>query len=425
MDYSKEKIAIIGLGYIGLPLALAFSKIREVLAFDIDVERIRNLSIGVDKNLEVESKELKKGKNLIFSNNEHDLETCGIFIVTVPTPIDNENKPDLSHLISASSMLAKYIKKDSLIIYESTVYPGATEEVCVPELEKGSGLKFNSDFFCGYSPERINPGDKTRNLESITKIVSGSNEFIKDTVDELYSSVIEAGTHKVSSIKVAEAAKVIENTQRDLNIALINELSILFNKLGLDTNEILEAAETKWNFVPFKPGLVGGHCIGVDPYYLTHKAQEIGFEPKVILAGRKINDSMPNFIVDEISRKLTARSSSLDNSEILILGFSFKENCRDIRNTKVADIVKLLESRNSKVEVYDPWINTEEAKDLYNIDCLKTFPSSRQYSAILIAVAHDEFKKINVQKLRSLLTRNGILYDVKSIFSKSDVDGAL
>ena len=425
MDYSKEKIAIIGLGYIGLPLAVAFSKIREVLAFDIDVERIRNLSIGVDKNLEVESKELKKGKNLIFSNNEHDLETCGIFIVTVPTPIDNENKPDLSHLISASSMLAKYIKKDSLIIYESTVYPGATEEVCVPELEKGSGLKFNSDFFCGYSPERINPGDKTRNLESITKIVSGSNEFIKDTVDELYSSVIEAGTHKVSSIKVAEAAKVIENTQRDLNIALINELSILFNKLGLDTNEILEAAETKWNFVPFKPGLVGGHCIGVDPYYLTHKAQEIGFEPKVILAGRKINDSMPNFIVDEISRKLTARSSSLDNSEILILGFSFKENCRDIRNTKVADIVKLLESRNSKVEVYDPWINTEEAKDLYNIDCLKTFPSSRQYSAILIAVAHDEFKKINVQKLRSLLTRNGILYDVKSIFSKSDVDGAL
>ena len=425
MDYSKEKIAIIGLGYIGLPLALAFSKIREVLAFDIDVERIRNLSIGVDKNLEVESKELKKGKNLIFSNNEHDLETCGIFIVTVPTPIDNENKPDLSHLISASSMLAKYIKKDSLIIYESTVYPGATEEVCVPELEKGSGLKFNSDFFCGYSPERINPGDKTRNLESITKIVSGSNEFIKDTVDELYSSIIEAGTHKVSSIKVAEAAKVIENTQRDLNIALINELSILFNKLGLDTNEILEAAETKWNFVPFKPGLVGGHCIGVDPYYLTHKAQEIGFEPKVILAGRKINDSMSNFIVDEISRKLTARSLSLDNSEILILGFSFKENCRDIRNTKVADIVKLLESRNSKVEVYDPWINTEEAKDLYNIDCLKTFPSSRQYSAILIAVAHDEFKKINVQKLRSLLTRNGILYDVKSIFSKSDVDGAL
>lgn len=425
MDYSKEKIAIIGLGYIGLPLALAFSKIREVLAFDIDIERIRNLSIGVDKNLEVESKELKKGKNLIFSNNEHDLETCGIFIVTVPTPIDNENKPDLSHLISASSKLAKYIKKDSLIIYESTVYPGATEEVCVPELEKGSGLKFNSDFFCGYSPERINPGDKTRNLESITKIVSGSNEFIKDTVDELYSSIIEAGTHKVSSIKVAEAAKVIENTQRDLNIALINELSILFNKLGLDTNEILEAAETKWNFVPFKPGLVGGHCIGVDPYYLTHKAQEIGFEPKVILAGRKINDSMPNFIVDEISRKLTARSLSLDNSEILILGFSFKENCRDIRNTKVADIVKLLESRNSKVEVYDPWINTEEAKDLYNIDCLKTFPSSRQYSAILIAVAHDEFKKINVQKLRSLLTRNGILYDVKSIFSKSDVDGAL
>ena len=425
IDYSKSRIAVIGLGYVGLPLAVAFSRKREVLGFDIDSERVEELSNGVDRTLEIEPMELKNNKNLVFSNNEFDLDSCTIFIVTVPTPIDSKNKPDLKPLISASSMLAKFIKKGSLIIFESTVYPGATEEVCVPALEEISGLKFNLDFFCGYSPERINPGDRTRNLESITKVVSGSNEFIADEVDKLYSSIIEAGTFKVSSIKIAEAAKVIENTQRDLNIALINELSILFNKLGLDTSEILEAAETKWNFVPFKPGLVGGHCIGIDPYYLTHKAQEIGFEPEVILAGRKINDSMPTFIVDEMSRKLSANSLSLANSKILILGFSFKENCRDIRNTKVADIVKILESRNSKVEVYDPWIDVEEAKDLYNIDCLRTFPSSTEYSAILIAVAHKEFRQIKIDKLRHLLIKDGILYDVKSIFSKSDVDGAL
>jgi len=425
IDYSKSRIAVIGLGYVGLPLAVAFSRKREVLGFDIDSERVEELSNGVDRTLEIKPMELKNKKNLVFSNNEFDLDSCRIFIVTVPTPIDSKNKPDLKPLISASSMLAKFIKKGSLIIFESTVYPGATEEVCVPALEEISGLKFNLDFFCGYSPERINPGDRTRNLESITKVVSGSNEFIADEVDKLYSSIIEAGTFKVSSIKIAEAAKVIENTQRDLNIALINELSILFNKLGLDTSEILEAAETKWNFVPFKPGLVGGHCIGIDPYYLTHKAQEIGFEPEVILAGRKINDSMSTFIVDEMSRKLSANSLSLANSKILILGFSFKENCRDIRNTKVADIVKILESRNSKVEVYDPWIDVEEAKDLYNIDCLRTFPSSTEYSAILIAVAHKEFRQIKIDKLRHLLIKDGILYDVKSIFSKSDVDGAL
>ena len=425
IDYSKSRIAVIGLGYVGLPIAVAFSKKREVLAFDINSERIKELSNGVDRTLEIESKELKDKKNLVFSNNELDLDTCSVFIVTVPTPIDSKNKPDLKPLISASSMIAKFIKKGSLIIFESTVYPGATEEVCVPVLEEISSLKFNSDFFCGYSPERINPGDRTRNLKTITKVVSGSNEFIADEVDKLYSSIIEAGTFKVSSIKIAEAAKVIENTQRDLNIALINELSILFNKLGLDTSEILEAAETKWNFVPFKPGLVGGHCIGIETYYLTYKAQEIGFEPEVILAGRKINDSMSTFIVDEMSRKLSANSLSLANSRILILGFSFKENCRDIRNTKVADIVKILESRNSKVEVYDPWIDIEEAKDLYNIDCLRTFPSSKEYSAILIAVAHKEFIQIKIDKLRQLLIKDGILYDVKSIFSRSDVDGAL
>ena len=419
MDYKREKIAIIGLGYVGLPLAVAFSKEREVLAFDIDLERINSLSNGVDETLEVERNDLRGNVSLVFSNDEEDLSDCGIFIITVPTPIDNHNKPDLRPLVIASAMVGKYLKKNSLVIFESTVYPGVTEEICVPVLEKESGLIFNSEFYCGYSPERINPGDKNRRLSNITKIVSGSTGEITDLVDELYSSIIEAGTHKVSSIKVAEAAKVIENTQRDLNIALINELSMLFNKLGLNTNEILEASETKWNFIPFRPGLVGGHCIGIDPYYLTYKAEEIGFNTELILAGRKINDSMANFVVEEVIKKLLDNSLSVKNSEFLILGFSFKENCRDIRNTKVNDIVKLLESKNVKVSVYDPWIDRKKARGLYNINFLETLPTTGTYSAVIIAVAHEDFKQLEIGQVRGLLKKNGIVYDIKSIFPPS------
>ena len=425
MDYKREKIAIIGLGYVGLPLAVAFSKEREVLAFDIDLERINSLSNGVDETLEVERNDLRGNVSLVFSNDEEDLSDCGIFIITVPTPIDNHNKPDLRPLVIASAMVGKYLKKNSLVIFESTVYPGVTEEICVPVLEKESGLIFNSEFYCGYSPERINPGDKNRRLSNITKIVSGSTGEITDLVDELYSSIIEAGTHKVSSIKVAEAAKVIENTQRDLNIALINELSMLFNKLGLNTNEILEASETKWNFIPFRPGLVGGHCIGIDPYYLTYKAEEIGFNTELILAGRKINDSMANFVVEEVIKKLLDNSLSVKNSEFLILGFSFKENCRDIRNTKVNDIVKLLESKNVKVSVYDPWIDRKKARGLYNINFLETLPTTGTYSAVIIAVAHEDFKQLEIGQVRGLLKKNGIVYDIKSIFPQDEVDGTL
>ena len=425
MDYKREKIAIIGLGYVGLPLAVAFSKEREVLAFDIDLERINSLCNGVDETLEVETDDLKDNVSLVFSNDEEDLGGCGIFIITVPTPINDLNKPDLRPLVTASAMVGKYLKNNSLVIYESTVYPGVTEEICVPVLEKESGLIFNSEFYCGYSPERINPGDKNKRLSNIIKIVSGSTREIADSVDELYSSIIEAGTHKVSSIKIAEAAKVIENTQRDLNIALINELSMLFNKLGLNTNEILEASETKWNFVPFRPGLVGGHCIGIDPYYLTYKAEEIGFNTELILAGRKINDEMANFVVEEVIKKLLDNSLSVKNSEFLILGFSFKENCRDIRNTKVNDIVKLLDSKNVKVSVYDPWIDRKKARDLYNINFLETLPTSGTYSAVIIAVAHEDFKQLEISQLRGLLKKNGIVYDIKSIFPQSEVDGTL
>tara|TARA_B100001013_G_scaffold270978_1_gene172126 strand:- start:3471 stop:4748 length:1278 start_codon:yes stop_codon:yes gene_type:complete len=425
MDYKREKIAIIGLGYVGLPLAVAFSKEREVLAFDIDLERINSLSNGVDETLEVDTNDLKDNVSLVFSNDEKDLGDCGVFIITVPTPINNHNKPDLRPLVTASEMVGKYLKKNSLVIYESTVYPGATEEICVPVLEKESGLIFNSEFYCGYSPERINPGDKNKRLSNIVKIVSGSTLEITDSVDELYSSIIEAGTYKVSSIKVAEAAKVIENTQRDLNIALINELSMLFNKLGLNTNEILEAAETKWNFVPFRPGLVGGHCIGIDPYYLTYKAEEIGFNTELILAGRKINDAMANFVVEEAIKKLLDNSLSIENSEFLILGFSFKENCRDIRNTKVNDIVKLLESKNVKVSVYDPWIDRKKARGLYNINFLETLPTSGTYSAVIIAVAHEDFKQLEINQVRGLLKKNGVVYDIKSIFPQAEVDGTL
>ena len=425
MDYKREKIAIIGLGYVGLPLAVAFSKEREVLAFDIDLERINSLSNGVDETLEVDTNDLKDNVSLVFSNDEKDLGDCGVFIITVPTPINNHNKPDLRPLVTASEMVGKYLKKNSLVIYESTVYPGATEEICVPVLEKESGLIFNSEFYCGYSPERINPGDKNKRLSNIVKIVSGSTLEITDSVDELYSSIIEAGTYKVSSIKVAEAAKVIENTQRDLNIALINELSKLFNKLDLNTNEILKAAETKWNFVPFRPGLVGGHCIGIDPYYLTYKAEEIGFNTELILAGRKINDAMANFVVEEAIKKLLDNSLTIENSEFLILGFSFKENCRDIRNTKVNDIVKLLESKNVKVSVYDPWIDRKKARGLYNINFLETLPTSGTYSAVIIAVAHEDFKQLEINQVRGLLKKNGVIYDIKSIFPQAEVDGTL
>ncbi|MFN5512500.1 MAG: nucleotide sugar dehydrogenase, partial [Burkholderiales bacterium] len=356
-DLSQTRIAIIGLGYVGLPLAVEFGKHRPVLGVDINTARIQELSGGQDSTLEVEPEELAKAAHLQFSHDLQDLASCGVFIVTVPTPIDAANRPDLTPLIKASETVGKALRRGAVVIYESTVYPGCTEEVCVPLLERHSGLRFNQDFFCGYSPERINPGDKEHRLPSIRKVTSGSTPEVADAVDALYGQIITAGTHKASSIRVAEAAKVIENTQRDLNIALMNELSLIFHRLGIDTLEVLQAAGTKWNFLPFRPGLVGGHCIGVDPYYLTHKAQEVGYHPEVILAGRRINDSMARHVADETVKLLLRKNQPVLGSRVLVLGLTFKENCPDVRNTKVVDIVRSLQAYNAQVDVYDPWID--------------------------------------------------------------------
>ena len=421
---SNTKIAIVGLGYVGLPLAVEFGKVFVTVGFDINNSRISELLEGSDSTLELEPQELQEAKKLIYTSNVKDIQSCNIFIVTVPTPIDKNKKPMLTPLIQASEMVGKLLKKDDIVIYESTVYPGATEEVCVPILEQHSGLIFNKDFYCGYSPERINPGDKEHRITTIKKVTSGSTKEIAIQVNELYKEIIVAGTHMVSSIKVAEAAKVIENTQRDLNIALVNEFSIIFNKLGIDTEEVLEAAGTKWNFLPFRPGLVGGHCIGVDPYYLTHKAIEVGYNPEVILAGRRLNDNMGSYVADQVSQLMTKKNIPIINSNLLIMGLTFKENCPDLRNTRVVDVIKKLKSFNCNIDVYDPWVDKDEADHEYNIKPIIK-PEEGQYDAIILAVSHDEFKKLTVEQIRAFGKDNHVLYDIKYLLNVNESDERL
>jgi UDP-N-acetyl-D-galactosamine dehydrogenase len=423
-NIKNSKICLIGLGYVGLPLAVEFGKHFDTLGFDINTKRIDELKNGLDRSLEVTTEELKASPKLHFTTNSVDLKDRNFFIVTVPTPIDEFKRPDLTPLVKSSETVGKCLSKGAIVIYESTVYPGATEEVCVPILEKMSGLKFNVDFFCGYSPERINPGDKEHRVVNIKKITSGSTPEIADIVDELYNTIIIAGTHKASSIKVAEAAKVIENTQRDVNIALINELAILFGRLGLNTLEVLEAAGSKWNFLPFRPGLVGGHCIGVDPYYLTHKAQEVGHHPEMILAGRRINDGMGEYIASQIVKLMIKKSISLNGSKILIMGLTFKENCPDIRNTKVTDIINELKSYHADIDVYDPWANADDVKHEYGLDIVSK-PEAAKYDAVVITVAHKQFKEMGLKTIRTLLKPDGVIYDVKYLFPKTEVDGQL
>jgi UDP-N-acetyl-D-galactosamine dehydrogenase len=422
---SNKIIAIIGLGYVGLPLAVEFGKKRKVIGFDINPQRIAQLQAGQDNTCECSAQELQQASHLRYSHQPKELEAAQIFIVTVPTPVDAANRPDMTPLVKASETVGRVLKVGDIVIYESTVYPGATEEVCVPVLEKFSGLKFNQDFFCGYSPERINPGDKQHRLPTIQKVTSGSNPAVAEEVDQLYKQIITAGTHKASSIKVAEAAKVIENTQRDVNIALMNELSLIFHKLGIDTLEVLQAAGTKWNFLPFRPGLVGGHCIGVDPYYLTHKAQEVGYHPEVILAGRRINDRMASHVADETVKLMLHKGLPVLGSKVLVLGLTFKENCPDVRNTKVVDIVKALNAYNTQVDVYDPWIDVQEAEDEYGLQCLKQAPAQGQYAAIILAVGHHQFIELGEQGIKAFGQANAVLYDVKSILPMGVADGRL
>lgn len=416
-----EKIVVVGLGYVGLPLAVEFGKVREVIGFDINATRISALKRGEDSTLECSPAELESAKHLRFVDRIEDAKDASVFIVTVPTPVDGANRPDFAPLVSASRSVGSVLKVGDIVIYESTVYPGATEEICVPILEKVSGLKFNVDFFCGYSPERINPGDKRHRLPQIKKVTSGSTPEVAKKINDLYAEIITAGTHSASSIRVAEAAKVIENTQRDLNIALMNELSVLFRRLGIDTLEVLEAAGTKWNFLPFRPGLVGGHCIGVDPYYLTHKAEEVGYHPQVILAGRRINDSMGRFVADETVKLMLRKGISVLNSRVLVLGLTFKENCPDVRNTKVVDIVDQLKQYNCSVDVYDPCIDIAEAQHEYGLSCLPSFPTDSNYAAVVIAVAHDQFKTMGINAIRKLAIDNAVIFDVKGVFPVASV----
>ena len=413
MKSEELLIAVIGLGYVGLPLAVEFGKKREVIGFDINKERIEQLKNYDDTTLEVTNQEITEASKLSFSSNTKDIADCNCFIVTVPTPINDDKTPDLGPIHNATQMIANVLKKGDLVIYESTVYPGTTEEYCVPILEKHSKLVFNKDFYCGYSPERINPGDKKHRLTDIVKVTSGSNEKISNIVDSLYKEIIVAGTHKADSIKIAEAAKVIENTQRDINIALINELAIIFNKMNIDTNSVLDAAGTKWNFLPFKPGLVGGHCIGVDPYYLTYKAELIGYEPKLILAGRKLNDSMGEYLAELVVDELTKRSMNIKESSVLIMGLSFKENCPDHRNTKVIDIYNHLKKYNIDTDLYDNWVDHEIFKNDYGIEPINNLDKS--YNALIIAVAHDEYKQMHPNEFKTLIKKDGIILDVKSI----------
>ncbi len=421
INENNLRLAVIGLGYVGLPLAVEFSKSRSVIGFDVNENRIHELIKGYDSTLETTPDELNEAFNLSFTSELDDIDMCNCFIVTVPTPIDVNKKPDLTPLLQASKSIGEVLKKDDIVIYESTVYPGATEEKCVPVLEKFSGLKFNKDFFCGYSPERINPGDKEHRVSNIKKITSGSNPFIADIIDNLYNEVVKVGTHKAKSIKIAEAAKVIENTHRDINIALINELAVIFNLMDIDTEAVLEAAGTKWNFLPFRPGLVGGHCIGVDPYYLTFKAQEVGYDPRVILSGRRLNDSMGSYVAANLLKEMCSRNFNSQNIKVLIMGLAFKENCPDIRNTKVIDIVKTLEENKINVDVYDPLINPDECRQEFDINPIKALDNN-QYNAIILAVAHDSFKLLGEKSLRKLLKNNGIIYDLKYLLNNNESD---
>ena len=421
MKLDDLKIAVIGLGYVGLPLAVEFGKKVNTLGFDINEACINELKSGQDHTLEVSPEELTQAKYLQFSASLDELLASNFYIVTVPTPIDEYNQPDLTPLIKASTSIGKVLKKDDIVVYESTVYPGATEEVCVPILEEVSGLVFNKDFFVGYSPERINPGDKEHRVNNILKITSGSTQPIADYIDDVYRLIIDAGTHKASSIKVAEAAKVIENTQRDVNIALINELALIFNKMGIDTEDVLKAAGTKWNFLPFRPGLVGGHCIGVDPYYLTYKAQAIGYHPEIILAGRRLNDNMASYVATNLVKAMIQKDIKIKDANILILGLTFKENCPDIRNTKVVDIVKELKDYEANVDVYDPWINVTESQQEYGITPVSELVE-QEYDAIVLAVAHHQFKELGADNIRKLGKKDVVIYDLKYVLDKQSVD---
>ena len=421
MHLKDIRLGIIGLGYVGLPLCVEFSREMPVIGFDINSQRIKDLIQGIDVTNEVDANDLLNLTNLVFSDNVDDLAACNCYIVTVPTPIDDFNHPNLEPLLAASKMLGKIIEKGDIIIFESTVYPGATEEDCAPVIEEYSGLIFNKDFFLGYSPERINPGDKKHTVREIVKITSGSNPEVAELIDDLYTKIIHAGTHKASSIKVAEAAKVIENTQRDVNIALINELSLIFNKLGIDTEEVLEAAGTKWNFLPFRPGLVGGHCIGVDPYYLTKKAESVGYSPEIILAGRKLNDQMSVYIANQSIELMLSRGFDLDDTKVLIMGLTFKENCPDTRNSKVFDMINFFLEKGIETEVYDPWVSLKQFDDNPIINLIE-FPKTNYYHCIILAVAHDEFHKIGITQVRSFGAENSIIYDLKFMFSAEDTD---
>jgi len=418
------KIGVVGLGYVGLPLAVEFGKRFSTVGFDIKGPRVDELKAGHDSTLETTEEELAEATKLSYTTKLDDLKSCRVFIVTVPTPIDEYKRPDLTPLVKSSESVGKVLKKGDVVVYESTVYPGCTEEVCVPILERVSGLKFNKDFFAGYSPERINPGDKQHRLTTIRKVTSGSTPEVADFVDQLYRSIITVGTHKASSIKVAEAAKVIENTQRDVNIALINELALIFNRMGIDTEEVLLAAGSKWNFLPFRPGLVGGHCIGVDPYYLTHKAQAIGYHPEMILAGRRINDNMGTYVAQQIAQLMIQRRIQVKDSRILMMGLTFKENCPDVRNTKIVDVVKELEKFGAKVDVCDPWADADEAEHEYGLRPVKKLKPGT-YDAVIMGVAHDEFRKMGLAKVRELGRKNHVLYDIKYVFKAGEVDGRL
>ena len=422
---SKEdtRIAVVGLGYVGLPLAVEFGKQYDTVGFDINTARVAELRDGRDSTLEVEPELLAESARLSFADSLDDIRGCNVYIVTVPTPIDSARRPDLTPLVKASESLGKVLAQGDTVVYESTVYPGCTEEVCVPILERVSGLKFNQDFFVGYSPERINPGDKEHRVTTILKVTSGSTPAAADFVDALYASIITAGTHKASSIKVAEAAKVIENTQRDVNIALINELALIFNRLGIDTLDVLEAAGTKWNFLPFRPGLVGGHCIGVDPYYLTHKAQEVGHHPDVILAGRRTNDGMGQYVANEVIRLMVRNGINPVRARILVLGLAFKENCPDLRNTRVVDIIEALKGYNARVDVCDPWVDAAEAKHEYGLSL--SSPGQGEYDAIVVAVGHEEFRKLGATGIRAHGKPGAVLYDVKYVLPREAVDGRL
>jgi UDP-N-acetyl-D-galactosamine dehydrogenase len=420
----NKRIAIIGLGYVGLPLAVEFGKKRNTIGFDINSSRIDELKKGKDFTFEISDEELKDADQLSYTSNLNDIKDCEIFIVTVPTPIDKHKRPDLSPLEKSSKLIGSILKKGDIVIYESTVYPGATEEICVPILENESGFTFNKDFYCGYSPERINPGDKEHRVTSIKKVTAGSTPEIAIEIDKLYQEIIIAGTHKASSIKVAEAAKVIENTQRDVNIALINEFALIFNKLNIDTEAVLDAAATKWNFLPFKPGLVGGHCIGVDPYYLAHKALEVGYNPEMILVGRRLNDNMGPYVANEVSKLMTKKHIHVADSNILIMGLTFKENCPDLRNTRIVDMVHEFKKFNCNVDVYDPWVNKDEALKEYDINPIDN-PVENKYDAVVIAVAHDKFQELSFDQIKSYCKENYVLYDIKHLLESNQVDGRL